>query len=87
MVPAVRQARATLPQVKRRYLAGLPAGTMRYVTTCVRDPGGDPQEQVFGQVRQWRGTLIKGVLDNDLQAVKTFRRGQTVTVAEAAVLD
>ena len=87
IAPAVKQARATLPQTKRRYLAGLPAGTTLYVTTRISDTDGDPQEQVFVKVTQWRGTVIKGVLDNDLQAVKTFRRGETVTVQEAAVLD
>ena len=87
IAPAVKQARATLPQTKRRYLAGLPAGTTLYVTTRVSDPGGDPQEQVFVKVTQWRGTIIKGVLGNDLQAVRTFRRGQAVTVPEANVLD
>ena len=87
IAPAVKQAQATLPQAKRRYLAGLPAGQTFYVTTRISDPGGNPQEQVFVRVTQWPGATVKGVLDNDLLAVKTFRKGQAVTVPETAVLD
>lgn len=86
IVPAVRAARATLPKAKQRFLAGLPAGQVFFLTTRVSDPDG-LAEQVFIRVTQWQGTKVQGTIANDLDVVKTYRVNQLITFPESAVLD
>jgi len=86
IAPAVQQARATLPQAKRRYLKGLPEGQLFFVTTRISDPSG-LFEQVFVRVRQWQGSQVSGEIANELNNVKTYRQGQLIHLPEAAVFD
>ena len=86
IAPAVRQARATLPKARRRFLAGLPAGQAFFVTTRLQDPDGT-FEQVFVQVTQWSGSQVQGTVASELGVVKTYRQNQSVTFPAAAVLD
>jgi uncharacterized protein YegJ (DUF2314 family) len=86
LAPAVKQARATLPQAKRRFLKGLPSGHIFFLTTRLVDPDG-LFEQVFVRVRQWEGTNVSGEIANELGTVKTYRQGQLINFPESAVLD
>lgn len=86
IAPAVRQARKTLPQAKRRYLAGLPAGQAFFLSTRLRDPDG-LVEQVFVRVTEWRGTQVKGTIANELGIVKTDQQNQLISFPDSAVLD
>jgi uncharacterized protein YegJ (DUF2314 family) len=86
IAPAVKQARATLPQAKRRFLKGLPSGQMFFVTTRITDPNG-LLEQVFVRVWQWQGVQIRGEIANELGTVKTYQQGQLINFPESTVLD
>ena len=86
IAPAVKRARATLPQAKRRFLKGLPSGQVFFVTTRITDPGG-LFEQVFVRVRQWQGAQLSGEIANELGTVKMYQRGQLIDFPESAVLD
>jgi len=86
IAPAVKQARATLPQAKRRFLAGLPEGQAFYVTTRVADPDGR-FEQVFVRVKQWQGPQVRGFIASRLGVVKSFQQNQLITFPESTVLD
>jgi uncharacterized protein YegJ (DUF2314 family) len=86
IAPAVKQARATLPQAKRRFLRGLPTGQAFFVTTRITDPDG-VFEQVFVRVRQWQGPRLSGEIANELGTVKTYQQGQLISFPESAVLD
>ena len=86
IAPAVKQARATLPQVKKRFLAGLPAGQALFLTTRISDPNG-LIEQVFVRVAQWQGTKVQGTIANELNVVKTYQPDQLITFSESAILD
>lgn len=86
IAPAVKQARATLPQVRQRFLAGLPAGQAFFLTTRISDPSG-LTEQVFVRVTQWQGTQVQGTIANELDIAKNYRMHQLVTFPESAILD
>lgn len=86
IAPAVKQARATLPQAKQRFLKGLPDGQGFCVTTRVTDPDGR-FEQVFVRVKQWQGSQIQGFIASQFNVVKSFQQNQLVTFSESAVLD
>lgn len=86
IAPAVKQARATLPQAKKRFLAGLPTGQAFFLTTRVNDPDG-LTEQVFVRVKQWQGQQVEGTIANQLDVVKTYQLNQLVAFPESAVLD
>jgi hypothetical protein len=86
IAPAVKQARAMLPQAKKRFLAGLPAGQAFFLTTRVSDPNG-LIEQVFVRVTQWQGTKVQGTIANELNVVRTYQPNQLITFSESAVLD
>ena len=86
VAPAAKQARATLPQAKRRYLQGLSEGQVFFVTTVLTDPDGK-FEQVFVRVKQWQKKQVCGLIANDLTIVTTFRPNQLITFPESAVLD
>ncbi|TVT40169.1 DUF2314 domain-containing protein [Hymenobacter setariae] len=86
IAPAVQQARATLPQAKRRYLKGLPDGQIFFVTTRISDSEG-LFEQVFVRVRQWQGSQVSGEIASELNNIKTYRQGQLIHFPESAVFD
>lgn len=82
--PLIEQARKTLPDVKERYLKGLPAGCRLSVTTQIHGPEG--AEQVFVSVDRWVGDLIDGRLLNDVK-LSNHKRGEQLQVKESDVLD
>lgn len=83
---AVKKARATLPQAKRRFLQGLPAGQVFFVTTRISD-SLEQVEQVFVRVKQWQGTEVSGLIASELGLVKSYQPNQLITFPESAVLD
>lgn len=86
IAPAVKTARATLPQAKRRFLQGLPVGQVFFVTTRISDSSGQI-EQVFVRVKQWQGTQVSGLIASELGIVKSYQQNQLITFPESAVLD
>ncbi|MFD1467740.1 DUF2314 domain-containing protein [Hymenobacter caeli] len=86
IAPAIKKARATLPQAKKRFLQGLPSGQAFYVTTRISDPNG-PYEQVFVRVKQWQGTQVQGFIASQLDVVKTYQQNQLITFSASDVFD
>lgn len=78
-------SRAELPEVRDRFLRGLPADHHLYVTTRLRD--ARTEEIVFVHVRAWDDPeRIDGVLDSDV-VVSGYHRGQPLDVRTADVFD
>lgn len=86
LAPAVKQARKTLPQAKKRFLAGLPSGQTFFLTTRIFDADGR-FEQVFIRVKDWSGTTVTGLISNELNLVQQYKTGQTIRFPEKAILD
>lgn len=86
IAPAVKKAQATLPQAKRRFLKGLPAGHAFFLSIRLKDPDGTV-EQVFVRVKQWDDTQVQGTIANTLTSVKTYQHLQLISFSEADVLD
>lgn len=85
IAPYVAEARKTYPAARGRYLAGLPTGQHFFVT--VRLYEDQRFEQVFLAVQRIDGTHVTGTISNELSALKKRRRGDSVTVDEASILD
>lgn len=85
IAPYVKQAKATLPQAKTRFLAGLPKGDHFLVTIRMYDAGGQ-FEQVFVGVTSWEGQTIHGILASDTPIIHR-RPSEVVTCKEQDVLD
>jgi Tfp pilus assembly protein PilF len=80
------QARATYPDARRRFLAGLPQGHRLLVTTSLREAAGE-EERVFVAVDRIEGGRITGRLANEILLLRSFHRGQTYTFPEDALVD
>ncbi|MCW5821388.1 MAG: DUF2314 domain-containing protein [Cyanobacteria bacterium TGS_CYA1] len=85
MKPYIEKARQTLPDAKKRYQAGLPAGHRMSVTTLLTDKNGH-HEQVFVTVNSWNGDAVSGILANSV-SLQGFKRGQALEVKEKDMLD
>ena len=86
IAPYVAKARATYPEAKQRFLAGLPPGQAFFLTTRLHDKDGK-WEQVFIGVERIKDGSVTGTISNDLFTVKEFRRGQRYTFPESELLD
>lgn len=86
IAPAVKQACATLPQAKRRFLKDLPTGHVFFVTTRISDAQGQ-FEQVFVRVKQWKDKQVSGLIASEIGLVKSYQLNQLITFPESAVLD
>jgi hypothetical protein len=85
--PLIAKAKATFPQAKKRFLAGLPAGEKFYVLTRLYGENGAKTEDVYVVVREMTGGEIRGVIDSDVLLVKTYRKGQLLAFPEAKLID
>jgi hypothetical protein len=86
IAPHVATARATYPDAKRRYLAGLPRGETFFVTTVLRDSEGR-FEQVFLRVDRIDNGIVTGRIYSEIATVRGYRAKDTVKVAEAEIVD
>lgn len=86
IAPYVKKARETLPEAKRRYLAGLPKHQTFYVTMKLSD-ASKKYEMVFVRVTAWEGETIQGFLSSDLSLVHNHSKGEKLTCNETEVLD
>jgi len=85
IAPYVKQARATLPQAKQKFLKGLPQGEAFFVTTRLYG-ANKTSEQVFVKVTSWNGQTIRGLLASDTPIVHR-KSGEVITCKEQDVLD
>lgn len=83
---AVKQARTTLPGVRKRFRAGLPEEHVLFLTTRLYDTDGT-FEQVFVRVRAWSGGTVQGIIANELLTVQQYAQGQQIAFPEKAALD
>ena len=86
IAPYVAKARATYPDAKNRFLAGLPPKQMFFITTRLHDKDGK-WEQAFIQVQSIKDGKVTGTISSDLVIVKTFKIGQTYNFPECDMLD
>lgn len=81
----VKSARAKLPEVKTRYLKGLPKDQLLYVTTKLYSDAAR-FEQVFVKVNSWKGDSISGTLESAVK-LPNHKQGEPLNIKEADVLD
>jgi len=86
MQPYIAQARATWPQARQRYLAGLPPRHSFFVTTLLVDKQ-DRREQVFVAVDSIRDGRISGRIWNRVDVVRGFNLGDSYTFPESDLRD
>jgi hypothetical protein len=86
IAPYVAQARATYPEAKRRYLAGLPPGETFFVTTMLVDPDGH-FEQVFILVDKIEAGFVTGRIFSDVATVRGFHPRDVYRFAEGQIVD
>ncbi len=86
IAPYVAKARASYPDAKTRFLAGLPRGEVFFITTRLHDKDGK-WEQVFIAVDRIKDSKVTGTISSDLATVKGFKRGQKYTFSESEMLD
>jgi uncharacterized protein YegJ (DUF2314 family) len=85
IAPYVEQARKSWPQAKQRYLAGLPAGEIFFVTAKLRE--GNQVEQCFLRVKKVEAGKITGTIATELVGLKKVRNGDSVTITESELVD
>lgn len=86
IAPYVAKARATYPDAKRRYLAGLPARHQFFAVTQLKDNAGTT-EQVFVAVMGITGDRISGRIASDILGVKGFKSGDPHSFPETGLVD
>lgn len=82
----VAQAKASYPQAKARYLAGLPANQHFYVTTTLHGVP-DLEESAFIEVTSIKDGMVTGLLATRMQLVRNYRAGQVISIPESSVED
>jgi uncharacterized protein YegJ (DUF2314 family) len=86
IAPYVAKARATLPDIKKRFAQGLNKGEILFVTTRIHD-ADDKYEQVFVEVKSWSDKTITGLLATEPSLIKGHKLGEKMVVEEVDVYD
>ncbi len=86
IAPYVAHAKATYPQAKERFLAGLPKGQAFFLTTRLADKNNH-FEQVFIAVQEIKNGVVKGKIWSDIERVEGFHHGDSYSFPEVAMLD
>jgi hypothetical protein len=86
LAPYIARARASYPQAKARWLAGLPRSQSFFVTVPLHD-ARDNEEIVFVLVQRAADGNVTGLLASDIVRVQGYRRGQPLTIPESALID
>jgi hypothetical protein len=86
IAPYVAKARSTYPDVKKRYLAGLPPQHTFFITTRLHDKANH-WEQVFIAVESIKDGQVTGRISNQLTRVTGFQQGEPYTFPETDMLD
>ena len=84
--PLVKQARASYPTAKRKFLAGLPPGEAFFVTALIYDQRG-LSEQVFIAVHKVEERTIFGEIASNILLVKGYKAGDAYRLPEAEIMD
>jgi len=86
IAPSVKKAHETLPEAKKKYLAGLPKNEVFYVTIKLYDFSKN-YEPVFVRVTAWKGETIQGFPDSELSLVHNHSKGEKLTCNESEIVD
>jgi uncharacterized protein YegJ (DUF2314 family) len=76
-----------LPEAKKKYLAGLPAKQVFYVTIKLYDAPKKNYEQAFVRVTEWKGETIYGTIDSELSMIRNHSQGEKLACNESEILD
>jgi hypothetical protein len=86
IAPYIAQARATYPEARDRFLAGLPPRHSFFVTVPLTD-GAGRRETVFLAVDSLTRDSVYGRIWNQIHVVQGYRLGDRYSTAEAELLD
>ena len=86
IAPYVARARASYPEAKKRYLAGLPHGQTFFVTVLLTDSLGR-HEQVFIAVDRIVANDIQGRIWSAIYVVHGYHLNQQFSLKDADVMD
>lgn len=84
--PFVEKARQTYPEVKERFLRGLPPKNTFFITTKLHDSAGR-FEQVFVAVKEIKDGKISGLIWSDIGLVSGYKKGDSYTFPESDLVD
>ena len=82
----VVQSRRTFTNAKERFLAGLPKGSVLFVTMNLRE-GTGKVEQVFVEVEKIDGLSIRGKVASHVLLLQGFSEGNPVVLSERELID
>jgi uncharacterized protein YegJ (DUF2314 family) len=83
--PIMENAKATLPDAKKRFLKGLKKGEAFFLTIDLRER--NVVERIFVRIIKWKDNGIKGAIANDIAVLPTYKNGQVINFSESEVLD
>jgi len=83
IAPYIAKARATYPEAKKRFLAGLPAGYRFSVRTRLTDPDGAIEDS-FLRVEKIENGKITGLL-GAVDFVHSYKQGQRISIPESKI--
>jgi len=86
MAPYVAQARASYPDVRARFLAGLPSDQELLVVARLRD-SANRVEQVFVSVDMIQHGSVTGHIAGEVQTVTGYANGDWYILPEAEIVD
>ncbi len=86
LAPLLADAKATYPDVRARYLAGLPDKHVFMLVTRLTDKSGN-WEQVFIRVTSVEDGLVQGTIANEINSVEGYAHGDSVEFAETRIRD
>lgn len=86
IVPYIEKARATFPEVKKKYIAGDYVREKRQLDVQIEltDKNGN-REMVFIVVTQCLGNRFQGIIVNDIQLLKEYKNGDTLSFSQDQV--
>ena len=86
IAPYIEKARATFPEVKKKYIAGDYVRENRQLDVQIEltDKNGN-REMVFIVVTQCLGNRFQGVIVNDIQLLKEYKNGDTLSFSQDQV--
>ncbi|MBR4784829.1 MAG: DUF2314 domain-containing protein [Fibrobacter sp.] len=86
IAPYIEKARATFPAVKKKYIAGDYVREKRQLDVQIEltDKNGD-REMVFIVVTQCLGNRFQGIIVNDIQLLKEYKNGDTLSFSQDQV--
>lgn len=86
IVPYIEKAKATFPEVKKKYIAGDYVRENRQLDVQIEltDKNGN-REMVFIVVTQCLGNRFQGIIVNDIQLLKEYKNGDTLSFSQDQV--